>query len=318
MSGRVVVTGGAGFLGSHLCERLLADGFSVTCIDNLLTGQVANIAHLQGHPRFSFLRWDVTEPLDIDGSIDLVLHFASPASPKDYTQHPIHTLKVGALGTYHAVGLARAKQATFLFASSSEVYGDPEVSPQSESYWGRVNPIGPRSMYDEAKRFGEAMTMAYRRAHGMSVRIARIFNTYGPRMRMNDGRVIPTFIMQALRRQPITVYADGSQTRSFCYVSDMVEGIVRLTQSDEMDPVNLGSDEEIPILKLAGELLEATQSDSPIVFEPAPPDDPKVRCPDISKAIAVLGWAPEVSRREGLRHTIAYFREQLGINIGAL
>lgn len=317
MSGRVLITGGAGFLGSHLCERLLADGFSVTCIDNLLTGQAANIAHLQDHPRFVFLQRDVTEPLDIDGPVDVVLHFASPASPKDYARYPIHTLKVGALGTAHTLELALKKGAVFLLASSSEVYGDPQVSPQPEHYWGHVNPIGPRSVYDEAKRFAEAMVMAYHRVHGLSVRIARIFNTYGPRMRIGDGRVLPTFITQALLAHPLTVYGDGSQTRSFCYVSDMVDGIYRLLLSGEQEPTNLGNPEEISILQLAREILELTGSRSEIVFHPLPGDDPRVRRPDIRKARQVLGWEPRVPRREGVRRTLPEFQATLAAQ-GAL
>ena len=370
---RALVTGGAGFLGSHLCDRLLAEGFEVICLDNLLTGSVENVRHLFGDPRFKFVHHDVTHPIDLDvllssssresaappapGAsfpshspggreyrergidamihqpdkpadpmdlrVDYVLHFASPASPKDYAQHPIHTLKVGALGTYHALGLAKAHGAVFLLASSSEVYGDPQVNPQPESYWGNVNPVGPRSVYDEAKRFAEAIAMAYHHVHGLDVRIARIFNTFGPRMRLDDGRALPTFITQALRNEPLTVYGDGSQTRSFCYVDDLVEGILRLIRWDpaslaswegDRTPIfNLGNPDEVSVLQLAREIVEATGSRSPITFLPLPADDPKVRRPDITKARALLGWEPRVSRQEGLRRTIPYFRKSLGL-----
>lgn len=320
---RSLVTGGAGFLGSHLCDRLIREGHEVVCLDNLLTGRVENVKHLFGHPRFTFVQGDVTRPLEIEGPLDYVLHFASPASPKDYTQHPIHTLKVGALGTYHALGLARAKGAVFLLASSSEVYGDPEVSPQPESYWGHVNPVGPRSVYDEAKRYAEAITMAYRRVHGLDVRIARIFNSYGARMRTDDGRVLPNFMTQALRGEPLTVYGDGSQTRSFCYVDDMVEGIFRLMVwklpsvrpgTASPTPVfNLGNPDEVTILQLAREVIELTGSRSQIHFRPLPEDDPKVRSPDISKATVLLGWTPRVSRREGLKRTLPHFQEALKV-----
>jgi len=310
---RVVITGGAGFLGSHLCDRFLQEGYEVICIDNLLTGTVDNIAHLFGHPRFRFVHYDVTNYLYVEGEVDAVLHFASPASPRDYQQHPIHTLKVGSLGTHKALGLAKAKGARFLLASTSEVYGDPLVHPQSEEYWGNVNPIGVRGVYDEAKRFAEAMTMAYHRYHGLQTRIARIFNTYGPRMRLDDGRAIPTFIVQALRGEPLTVYGDGTQTRSVCYVSDMVEGIFRLLHSEVVEPVNLGNPDEVSVLQLAQEIRELTGSQSPIVFAPLPVDDPKVRRPDIGRAQELLGWQPVVSRREGLLRTIADFRRRLGL-----
>lgn len=311
VQGRLCITGGAGFLGSHLSDRLLAEGYEVVCLDNLLTGHLANIQHLLGHPRFSFMQADVTKPIELPGPLEFVLHLASPASPKDYGLHPIHTLKVGALGTYHALGVAKAKGAVFFLASSSEVYGDPEVNPQPESYWGHVNPIGLRSVYDEAKRFAEAMTMAYHRAHGLPVRIARIFNTYGPRMRVDDGRALPNFFAQALRGLPLTVYGDGTQTRSFCYASDLVEGIVCLVHSAETSPVNLGNPEEVSILHLAREVIDVTGSRSEIIFRPLPEDDPKVRRPDISRAQRLLGWTPKVTRREGLEQSLAYFRTAL-------
>lgn len=305
---RALVTGGAGFLGSHLCERLLAKGLDVICLDNLLTGRSENVEHLLKNKHFTLLHSDVTCPIIIDGPLDYILHFASPASPRDYMQHPIHTLKVGALGTYHTLGLAKAENAAFLLASSSEVYGDPDVPCQSESYWGRVNPVGLRSVYDEAKRYAEAITMAYHRTHNLPVRIARIFNTYGPRMRPNDGRALPNFMMQALRSEPLTVYGDGSQTRSFCYISDLVEGIYRLLLSEVNEPVNLGNPEEVTVLELAREVIEVTGSRSEIVHRPLPVDDPKIRRPDISKAKRLLGWQPRVSRREGLERVVAYFR----------
>ncbi len=315
---RFLVTGGAGFLGSHLCDRLIAEGHEVICLDSLLTGRADNIAHLQGHPRFTFIQHDITHPFFIAERVDWVLHFASPASPKDYGAHPIHTLKVGALGTYHMLGLAKAHKAKFLLASTSEVYGDPEVHPQPESYWGHVNPIGERSCYDEAKRFSEALTMAYWRQHGIDVRIIRIFNTVGPRMRIDDGRVFPNFITQALKGEPLTVYGDGSQTRSFCYVDDLIDGIVRLTGwtlptvGDEMDRVfNLGNPEEVTVLRFAYLVKEATRSESPIVFCPLPKDDPKQRRPDIARAKTVLGWTPKVSLRETIERTIPYFRQRL-------
>lgn len=309
---RVVITGGAGFLGSHLCDRFVAEGYEVVCIDNLLTGSVDNIAHLLGHRRFRFVHYDVTNYLYVEGELFAVLHFASPASPKDYQMHPIHTLKVGSLGTHKALGLAKAKGARFLLASTSEVYGDPLVHPQPEEYWGNVNPIGVRGVYDEAKRFAEAMTMAYHRYHGLQTRIARIFNTYGPRMRMDDGRAIPTFIVQALRGEPLTVYGDGRQTRSVCYVDDMVEGLYRLLLSEVIEPVNLGNPDEVSVLQLAEEIRQLVGANSPIVFEPLPQDDPRVRRPDIRRAQELLGWEPTVERREGLRRTIADFRKRLG------
>jgi dTDP-glucose 4,6-dehydratase len=309
---RVVITGGAGFLGSHLCDRFVAEGYEVVCIDNLLTGSVDNIAHLLGHRRFRFVHYDVTNYLYVEGELFAVLHFASPASPKDYQMHPIHTLKVGSLGTHKALGLAKAKGARFLLASTSEVYGDPLVHPQPEEYWGNVNPIGVRGVYDEAKRFAEAMTMAYHRYHGLQTRIARIFNTYGPRMRMDDGRAIPTFIVQALRGEPLTVYGDGRQTRSVCYVDDMVEGLYRLLLSEVVEPVNLGNPDEVSVLQLAEEIRQLAGANSPIVFEPLPQDDPRVRRPDIRRAQELLGWEPTVERLEGLRRTIADFRKRLG------
>jgi len=309
---RVVITGGAGFLGSHLCDRFVAEGYEVVCIDNLLTGSVDNIAHLLGHRRFRFVHYDVTNYLYVEGELFAVLHFASPASPKDYQMHPIHTLKVGSLGTHKALGLAKAKGARFLLASTSEVYGDPLVHPQPEEYWGNVNPIGVRGVYDEAKRFAEAMTMAYHRYHGLQTRIARIFNTYGPRMRMDDGRAIPTFIVQALWGEPLTVYGDGRQTRSVCYVDDMVEGLYRLLLSEVVEPVNLGNPDEVSVLQLAEEIRQLVGANSPIVFEPLPQDDPRVRRPDIRRAQELLGWEPTVERREGLLRTIADFRKRLG------
>jgi dTDP-glucose 4,6-dehydratase len=305
---RVLVTGGAGFLGSHLCEALLGRGDGVVCLDNLLTGSERNLEGFRGRAEFRFVKADVTHPIEVEGPVDAVLHFASPASPADYLEHPIHTLKVGALGTLHALGLAKARGARFLLASTSEVYGDPLVSPQAEDYWGNVNPIGPRGVYDEAKRYAEAITMAYRRAHGVSTRIVRIFNTYGPRMRPNDGRAVCTFIRQALGGEDLTVFGDGSQTRSFCYVTDLVDGILRLLDSGEAEPVNLGNPEEIPVLQLAEEILRLTGSASKIVRRPLPQDDPRQRRPDISKARRALGWEPRVHRREGLERTIAWFR----------
>ena len=310
---RVLVTGGAGFVGSHLCDRLLTEGHEVICIDSLITGRKENIAHLLDHRGFTFVLKDVTEPFFLEGPVDAVLHFASPASPKDYLQHPIHTLKVGGLGTYHALGLAKAKGAVFMLASTSEVYGDPEVNPQPETYWGHVNPVGPRSVYDEAKRYAEAMTIAYHRAHGVRVRIPRIFNTYGPRMRLNDGRALPNMMSQAIRREPLTVYGDGSQTRSFCYVSDLVEGIYRLllTSTPELLLINLGNPEEVTLRQMAQEILQITGNKGQIVFRPLPEDDPRKRCPDIRKARQILGWEPEISRLEGLNKTLPYFREAL-------
>jgi dTDP-glucose 4,6-dehydratase len=312
---RILITGGAGFLGSHLCDYFLSRGHEVIAMDNLLTGSTANIEHLAGHERFLFVKHDVTNYIYVEGGLDGVLHFASPASPNDYLEWPIPTLKVGALGTHKALGLAKAKNARFLLASTSEVYGDPLVHPQAEDYWGNVNPIGPRGVYDEAKRFAEAMAMAYQRYHGVDTRIARIFNTFGPRMRLHDGRVVPNFIAQALRDQPLTVYGDGSQTRSFCYVSDLIEGIYRLLMSDETYPVNLGNPSEMTILEFARTIIELTGSASQIAFiQPEDvriKDDPKVRQPDIGKAQRVLGWEPQVSLEEGLRRTIEWFRKRV-------
>jgi dTDP-glucose 4,6-dehydratase len=312
---RVLITGGAGFLGSHLCDRFLAEGHEVIAMDNLITGKTANIEHLAGHERFLFIKHDVTNYIYIEGHLDAVLHFASPASPIDYLELPIQTLKVGALGTHKALGLAKDKNATFLLASTSEVYGDPLVHPQTEDYWGNVNPIGPRGVYDEAKRFAEAMAMAYHRYHGVDTRIVRIFNTFGPRMRLNDGRVVPNFIAQALRGEPLTVYGDGSQTRSFCYVSDLIEGIYRLLRSDETDPVNIGNPRELTILDFAHKVIELTDSPSQITFvqpeDTRTKDDPKVRQPDISKARRVLGWEPKVKLDEGLRKTIEAFKDRV-------
>jgi dTDP-glucose 4,6-dehydratase len=305
---RAVVTGGAGFLGSHLCERLLSEDIDVVCIDNLLTGSVANIEHLFGRPGFLFEKYDVTNYIHVAGRVDFVLHFASPASPIDYLELPIQTLKVGSLGTHKALGLAKAKGARFLLASTSEVYGDPLVHPQPEGYWGNVNPVGPRGVYDEAKRFAEAMTMAYQRFHGLATRIVRIFNTYGPRMRARDGRVVPAFITQALNDEPLTVFGDGSQTRSFCYVDDLIEGIVRLLFSEIGDPVNIGNPAEMTVLQFAEAIKRITGAQAPIVLKPLPVDDPKVRQPDIALARTRLGWLPRVSLDDGLRKTIDYFR----------
>jgi dTDP-glucose 4,6-dehydratase len=306
---RALVTGGAGFLGSHLCERLLAAGHEVIAVDNFLTGNPHNIAHLAGEARFRFMKQDVTEFLSVDGQLDAVLHFASPASPIDYLELPIQTLKVGSLGTHKTLGLAKEKQATFLLASTSEVYGDPLVHPQPETYWGNVNPIGPRGVYDEAKRFAEAMTMAYHRAHGVDTRIVRIFNTFGERMRPRDGRVVPALIGQALAGEPMTVFGDGSQTRSFCYVSDLIEGIYALLLSKETDPVNIGNPAELSVLEFARVIQRLTKTSSEIVFAPLPEDDPKVRQPDITRARTKLGWEPKVGLEEGLIRTIRYFRE---------
>lgn len=305
---RVLITGAAGFLGSHLTDRFLADGHAVVGMDNLITGSLDNLAHLRSEPRFEFIEHDVTTYIDVEGELDGVLHFASPASPVDYLELPIQTLKVGSLGTHNALGLAKAKGARMLLASTSEVYGDPLVHPQPESYWGNVNPIGPRGVYDEAKRFAEAITMAYHRFHGLDTRIVRIFNTYGPRMRPYDGRVVSNFIVQALLGRPLTVYGDGSQSRSFCYVSDEVEGIFRLFSSDETDPVNIGNATEFTIVELADAVLDLVGSEAGIRHLPLPEDDPKVRQPDISRASDVLGWQAEVPLREGLEKTIAYFR----------
>jgi dTDP-glucose 4,6-dehydratase len=310
---RILITGGAGFIGSHLCERFLADGDDVICMDNLLTGAADNIAHLFANRRFSFIQQDVTTYIYVKGAVDAILHFASPASPIDYLELPIQTLKVGSLGTHKALGLAKEKNARFLLASTSEVYGDPLVHPQNEEYWGNVNPIGPRGVYDEAKRFAEAITMAYHRTHKVETRIVRIFNTYGPRMRLHDGRVVPNFLSQALKGEPMTVYGDGSQTRSFCFVSDLVEGIARLLRSDYSGPVNCGNPIETTILEFAERIKALTKSPSEIVFRPLPVDDPKVRQPDIARARTLLGWEPKVALEEGLRHTIAYFKPALGL-----
>jgi len=312
---RVLITGSAGFLGSHLCDRFLAEGHTVIAMDNLITGNTANIEHLAGRENFLFIKHDVTNYIYVEGALDAVLHFASPASPIDYLELPIPTLKVGALGTHKALGLAKAKDARFLLASTSEVYGDPLIHPQTEDYWGNVNPIGPRGVYDEAKRFAEALTMAYHRYHQVDTRIVRIFNTYGPRMRLEDGRVVPNFTAQALRGDPLTVYGDGSRTRSFCYVKDLVEGIYRLLLSDEVEPVNIGNPVEMSILDFAKTIIELTGSSSEIIFiEPTDmriQDDPKVRQPDISKARRILNWEPKVPLEEGLKETIAYFRTRV-------
>jgi len=307
----VLITGGAGFLGSHLCDRYHSEGWDVICMDNLITGAKSNIAHLIDGERFSFIKHDVTNYIDVDGSLDLILHFASPASPIDYLEMPIQTLKVGSLGTHKTLGLARAKNAKFLLASTSEVYGDPMEHPQKENYWGNVNPTGLRGVYDEAKRFAEAMTMAYHRYHGIDTRIVRIFNTYGTRMRLKDGRALPTFFRQALTNEPITVFGDGSQTRSFTYVDDLIEGIFRLVESDENEPVNLGNPEEISILEFAQEIIKITGSKSEISFEELPADDPQVRQPDISRAKNILNWEPRTNRKEGLIKTMDYFKEQV-------
>jgi len=305
---RLIVSGAAGFIGSHFCDRLLAEGYEVVGLDNLLTGSMANLAHLESHPRFRFILHDVTEPIDLDGSFDVVAHLASPASPKDYMEHPLETLDVGSRGTRQMLELARRFNARFLLTSTSECYGDPLVHPQAETYWGNVNPVGPRSCYDESKRFAEALTMAWHRTCGLRTNIARIFNTYGPRMKLNDGRVVPAFLHQALRGEPLTVFGDGSQTRSFCYVSDLVDGLRRLMLSDERYPVNLGNPQELTILDFAERILRLTGSASRIEFRPLPEDDPKRRQPDVSRARQVLGWEPRVSLEEGLRETIDYLR----------
>ncbi|MGH7277872.1 MAG: UDP-glucuronic acid decarboxylase family protein [Candidatus Rokuibacteriota bacterium] len=305
---RVVVTGGAGFIGSHLCEFLLGRGDDVVCLDNFITGSPANIRPLEGQRRFTLVRHDVTEYIDVEGPVDWVLHFASPASPVDYLEFPIQTLKVGSLGTHNALGLAKTKGAGFLLASTSEVYGDPLVHPQREDYWGHVNPIGPRGVYDEAKRFAEAITMAYHRTHGVDTRIVRIFNTFGPRMRANDGRAIPAFMTQALRGEPLTVFGDGSQTRSFQYISDLIEGVTRLMERPVNDPVNMGNPHEMTLLELAKRMLRLSGSRSDIVFRPLPVDDPKIRQPDITRARTLLGWEPRVDIDEGLRLTLEWFR----------
>ncbi len=314
---RILITGGAGFIGSHLCDRYLADGHEVIAMDNLSTGSMENIAHLIGQPRFTFIKHNVTQYVYVAGPLDVVLHLASLPSPVDYLNYPIQTLKVGALGTHNCLGLALDKRAKFLLASTSEVYGDPLIHPQPETYWGNVNPVGPRGVYDESKRFAESMTMAYHRYHGVETRIVRIFNTYGPRMRADDGRVVPNFICQALRGEPLTVYDEGARTRSFCFVSDLVEGIVRLVEANETDPVNLGNPRELSILEFAQAVLVATGSRSEIIHvyptDERTKDDPKVRCPDITKARTLLGWQPQVPLEEGLRQTAGYFRRKLGL-----
>jgi len=307
---RILITGGAGFIGSHLCDYLLLKGHHVLCMDNFITGDIKNIEHIRDE-KFLFVKHDVTNYIYVEGKLDYILHFASPASPIDYLNHPIQTLKVGSLGTHKALGLAKEKNAVFVLASTSEVYGDPLVHPQKENYWGNVNPIGPRGVYDEAKRFAEAITMAYHTYHGLKTRIVRIFNTFGPRMRINDGRAVPTFISQALNGEDITVFGDGSQTRSFCYVSDLVEGIYRLMMSDESEPVNIGNPNEMTVLQLAERILKKTDNKSKIIFKPLPVDDPKQRRPDISKAKKLLKWEPIVSLEEGLDRTIEYFKEKL-------
>jgi len=308
---RVLITGAAGFLGSHLADRFIADEHDVIGVDNFITGSADNVAHLMGHSRFRFIQHDVTNYLYVEGQLDGVLHFASPASPIDYLELPIQTLKVGSLGTHKALGLAKAKSARFLLASTSEVYGDPQVHPQPESYWGHVNPVGPRGVYDEAKRFAEAMTMAYHRYHRLDTRVVRIFNTYGPRMRARDGRVVSNFIVQALKGEPLTVYGDGSQTRSFCYVSDLIEGIYRLFGSQRTEPTNIGNPVEFTVRALAEQVLRLTRSKSELVERPLPTDDPKVRQPDITVAREVLGWEPKVPLQEGLERTIGFFQAQL-------
>lgn len=308
---RAVITGGAGFLGSHLCDAMIARGWDVVCIDNLITGEEENIGHLQENPHFKFAHHDVSESVEVEDSVDAVLHFASPASPDDYLKFPIETLKVGSLATFNTLELARAKHARFLMASTSECYGDPEVSPQPETYWGHVNSIGPRSVYDEAKRFSEALTMAYHRKHGVVTSIVRIFNTYGPRMRLNDGRALPNFLYQALSGQPITVYGDGKQTRSFCYVSDLIEGILRLLDSNEHLPVNIGNPQEITIMEFAERVRAMTGNQVPLTFKPLPQDDPKRRRPDITKAKKLLKWEPKVSLEEGLQRTLEYFQKKV-------
>ena len=308
---RTLITGGAGFIGSHLCERFLEMGHIVICVDNLITGALSNIEHLRTNDRFAFIRHDISHPLEMDGPIDIILHFASPASPVDYLQFPIQTLKVGSLGTHNTLGLAKVKNARYLLASTSEVYGDPEVHPQREDYWGNVNCVGVRGCYDESKRFAEAMTMAYHRFHGVDTRIIRIFNTYGPRMRLDDGRVLPNFMGQALRGEPLTVYGDGSQTRSFCYVDDLVEGIARLILKTFHDPVNLGNPDEVTILEFAHEILKLSGSKSAFDYRPLPQDDPKLRKPDIGRARELLGWEPKVDRHEGLERTLAYFQKKV-------
>jgi dTDP-glucose 4,6-dehydratase len=307
---RAVVTGGAGFLGSHLCDRFLAEGWDVLALDNLITGLQANVGHLGSNRHFTLQHADVSDSIHVDGTVDYVLHFASPASPFDYLKFPIETMKVGSMGTHNALELARAKNASFFLASTSECYGDPEVSPQNEQYWGHVNSIGPRAVYDEAKRFAEAMTMAYHRYYGVDTHIVRIFNTYGPRMRLNDGRALPNFVHQALTGKPITVYGEGKQTRSFCYVSDLIDGIYKLALSDEHLPVNIGNPQEITILQFAERIREHFKNAPAVVFEPLPQDDPKQRCPDITKAKRLLGWAPKIGLKEGLEITMGHFKKQ--------
>lgn len=307
---RTLITGGAGFLGSHLCEYFLNKGHEVICMDNLITGSIDNISHIKSE-KFQFVKHNVSEFINLEGELDYIMHFASPASPIDYLELPIQTLKVGALGTHNALGLAKAKKATFLLASTSEVYGDPLIHPQPEDYWGNVNPIGPRGVYDEAKRFAEAITMAYHRTHGINTKIVRIFNTYGPRMRVNDGRAIPNFLKQALTGEDLTVYGEGSQTRSFCFVSDLVEGLYRLLMSEQNYPVNIGNPSEMTVKEMADKILQATNSKSKIIHVPLPEDDPKIRQPDITRAKKYLNWEPVVSLDEGLQSTLEYFKEQL-------
>ena len=307
---RILITGGAGFIGSHLSRRLHGQGHEILCLDNLITGSLENIEELQRQPRFTFIRHDISKSCEVDGPVDCVLHFASPASPIDYLKYPIPTLKVGALGTHNALGIAKAKRSTFLLASTSEVYGDPQVHPQPESYWGHVNPVGPRGVYDEAKRFAEALTMAYHREHGVNTRIVRIFNTYGPRMRLSDGRAIPNFIGQALRGEPVTVFGDGSQTRSFCYVDDLVEGLLKLLVSHESDPVNLGTDDEHSLKEMAQLVIRLTKSASHLEFKPLPVDDPKVRRPDLTRARTLLQWHAAVQLEDGLTRTIAWYAKR--------
>ncbi len=312
---RILITGGAGFIGSHLCDRFISEGHEILCLDNLITGTTENISHLAGNSRFTFIKHDVTNYIFVEGEVDAILHFASPASPVDYLNYPIQTLKVGSLGTHKALGLAKEKKACFLLASTSEVYGDPLLHPQTEDYWGNVNPIGPRGVYDEAKRFAEAMTMAYHRYHQVDTRIARIFNTYGPRMRLNDGRVVPNFILQALQGKDLTIYGDGSQTRSFCYIDDLIEGIFRLLFSQEIEPINLGNPDEFSVLDFAKIILEITGSQSRITHQPLPMDDPRVRRPDITKAQKILNWKPQIELKDGIRKTIPYFKEKLGKSV---
>jgi dTDP-glucose 4,6-dehydratase len=313
---RTLITGGAGFLGSHLCERFLERGHEVLCVDNLITGSLSNIEHLRSNPQFNFYRYNICHPLVEDGPVDNILHFASPASPVDYLRHPIPTLKVGSLGTHNTLGLAKAKGSRYLVASTSEVYGDPEMHPQREEYWGHVNPIGIRGVYDEAKRFAEAMVMAYHRAHQVNTHIVRIFNTYGSRMRLDDGRVLPNFMGQALRNEPLTVYGDGSQTRSFCYVDDLVDGIEKLLFTDYHDPVNLGNPDEVTVLDFAKEIIALSGSRSTIDYRPLPQDDPKLRRPDITRARQLLGWEPRFNRRAGLERTLQYFQKRIRGEVG--